>query len=233
MKPQINKNCVFYILLLIPVISAILALRTHNFAFKSGVAGGGILILLLMYFNQLKKSKDVWMIFLAFLFSIGGDCFLSNRHGSTGMFIAGIALFFFAHVGYLSFALLNGRLHRSFTLILLTGYLVFFFLMLFPAISDSKLMVATIGYLLISCFSLGAAVGLNTNPWTKWIYIFGIFMVLFSDTIIALNEFAAYRELSFLILPTYYLAQISVTLSIMIKKDICDRNGAKYSCKEE
>ena len=217
MNDQHSKSKWIYSLLLIPIISAILALHYHDFAFKSGVAGGGILILFIMYFNQLRQTKDVWMIFGAFLFSIGGDWFLSNRHGETGMFVAGIALFFFAHVGYLSFALMNGRINKVFTIILLVGYLAFFFLKLFSSIEDKVLMTAALIYLLISCFSLGAATGIKAEPIVKWAYVFGIMMVLFSDTIIAFREFAAYKQLSFLILPTYYLAQISITFAVMRK----------------
>lgn len=217
MKNQQLKNKWIYSLLLIPVISAVLALCYHDFGYKSGVAGSGILILLILYFNQLKPAKDVWMIFGAFLFSIGGDWFLSNRHGDAGMFIAGIALFFFAHVGYLSFALLNGRMNRAFTIVLLIGYLSFFFLKLYPSIENKLLILAVLIYLLISCFSLGAAIGIKAEPIVKWAYVFGITMVLFSDTIIAFREFAAYQQLNFLILPTYYLAQISVTFSLMRK----------------
>jgi ABC-type multidrug transport system permease subunit len=155
------------------------------------------------------------MVVGAFLFSIGGDWFLSNRHGELGIFIAGIALFFFAHVGYLLFALLNGKLNRTFTIVLQVCYLSFFFLKLFPAIEDKNLMIAVFIYLLISCFSLGAAAGIRTNPIVKWAYFFGIVMVLFSDTIIAFKEFAAYNVLNYLILPTYYLAQISITFALM------------------
>lgn len=217
MNNQPFKSKWIYALLLIPVSSAILALVYHDFACKSGVAGSGILILIILYFNQLKTAKDVWMIMGAFLFSIGGDWFLSNRHGNTGMFITGIALFFFAHVGYLSFALLNGRLNRVFTILLLVIYLPLFFLKLYPAIENKMLMSASLVYLLISCFSLGAAMGIKAKPIVKWVYVFGIIMVLFSDTVIAFREFAAYKQLSFLILPTYYLAQVCILLAVMLK----------------
>jgi len=209
-----------YGLLLIPFVSGIFALQTHQFVFKAGVAGSGILILMLLHLNRKHSAKDWWLIAGAFLFSIGGDWCLSNRHGETGMFVAGIALFFFAHVSYLWYGLSNGRLHRSFTLILLAGYLAFFFLKLYPSINEQLLMWAALIYLLISCFSLGAAAGIKANTVVKWAYILGISLILFSDTIIAFKEFAGWKTLNFLILPTYYLAQISITLSLMLKKNL-------------
>jgi uncharacterized membrane protein YhhN len=218
MSKELLRGKWFYSLLLFSVVSAILALVYHDFAFKAGVAGTGIILLVVLYYRELKKVRDIWMIMAAFLFSIGGDWFLSNRHGDNNMFIAGIALFFIAHIGYLSFALMNGRLNRIFTLILLAAYLLFFFLKLYPSIDDRVLMFAVLVYILISCFSLGAAAGIKADPLFKWIYFFGILMVLFSDTIIAFREFAAYDNLKFLILPTYYLAQISVTFSLIMKR---------------
>jgi uncharacterized membrane protein YhhN len=204
-----------YALLLIPVILSILALCHFGFFFKSGSAGSGILILIILYFRELRQSKGVWAIVGAFLFSVAGDWFLSNRHGQTEMFVAGIALFFLAHVGYLTYALMNGRFNRIFTVILMTGYLLFFFIWLYPSIKDQTLMVASLLYLLISCFSLGAAVGIKADPVVRWAFITGIFLILFSDTIIAFKEFAHYKHLNFLILPTYYAAHIMITFSLI------------------
>lgn len=206
-----------YGLFLIPLISAILALYYHHFIFKSGVAGGGIFIIVIRYFRNWRQSKDLWLILMAFLFSIGGDWFLSNRHGEEKMFIAGIALFFVAHVGYLSFALVNGRLNGWLTLLLLVSYLSFFALAIYPSIHNPVLMVSVLVYLLISCISLGAAGGITAHSVVKWSYFAGITLVVFSDTIIAFREFVGYKSLDFLILPTYYLAQICVTLSVVAK----------------
>lgn len=214
-----KKNWV-YGLLLFSVIAAIMALITANFIYKSGTAGIGVLILLILNFKKVKPSKDTWLIIAAFLFSIAGDWFLSNMDGDPIMFSKGIALFFLAHVGYLMFAIFNGQIKWKFTSILLTGFLVFFFLMLYPAISDKVLMFSTLVYLLVSCFSVGASVGIKSDPVVKWPYVFGIFLILFSDTIISLKEFMGYDVLNFMILPTYYLAHISITFSLIRKVDL-------------
>ena len=131
------------------------------------------------------------------------------------MFSAGIGLYLFAHLGYLLFALRNGRIHKLFTVVLLAGYLLFFFMKLYPTLDDTILLVAVLLYLLISCFSLGAAFGIKLAPLVKWSYFVGVTLVLLSDTIIALNEFASYGALNFLILPTYYAAHMSITFAII------------------
>jgi len=223
MKDQLLNGKWIYLLLLIPFASGILALNHFGFPFKAGVAASGILILLWVYSGKLSQSKDVWAIFGALLFSIAGDWFLSNRHGETSRFVMGIALFFLAHVVYLVFALINGRLNRLLTVIILAAYLAFYFFMLSPGIEDETLKVAALFYLLISCFSLGAALGISGHSAFKWLFAFGIVMVLFSDTIIALREFVKYKDLDFLILPTYYLAQISVVAALISRKFCNDK----------
>ena len=218
MKNSFINSKWLYVLLILPIISAILALLHFGFVFKSGTAGLGILILMILYPGRLRQKKDVLMIIAAFIFSIVGDWFLSNKHGNTGMFVAGIVSFFFAHIGYLLFSLMNGKINRIFTFVFLTGYLLFFLLELYPNIDNPMLMWAALGYLVISCISIGAAVGIRANPVIKWSYVSAIFFILFSDTIIAYREFVGFEELSFLILPTYYLAHIVIVFSLIKRR---------------
>jgi uncharacterized membrane protein YhhN len=206
-----------YLLLLIPLVLAILAVAGYGFFFKAAIPGSCAIILILWFRNQLKTMPDIWFVVAAFLFSIAGDWFLSNKGESFMMFSAGIGLYLFAHVGYLWFALRNGRMHKLFTVVLLTAYLLFFFMKLYPALDDTILLVAVLLYLLISCFSLGAAFGIKLSTAVKWIYFAGVTLVLLSDTIIALNEFTSYGALNFLILPTYYAAHTSITFALIRK----------------
>ncbi len=219
---QIKRYWIFA-LLLIPLLCGILALNHFGFPFKAGVAGSGILILWWVYSGELKLNRDVFAIFVAFLFSIIGDWFLSNRHGKMFPFIMGISMFFIAHIGYFSFGLMNGKLSRITTLIILVVAVLFYYFLMYPGISDRILLVAAFLYLLISCFSLSAAIGLEGIPAFRWFYLFGISMVLFSDVVIALREFVKYDDLDFLILPTYYLAQISVTAAL-ISRNVFEEN---------
>jgi len=209
-----EKNWVYF-LLLFSVISAVIALHTSEFLYKSGSAGIGILIILMLNFRKSKQPNDTWLIMGAFLFSIAGDWFMSNKQGDSMMFSKGIALFFLAHLGYLGFALLNGKIKWRFTLSILIAYLLFFFLLLVPSIDDQILRYAALVYLLISCLTFGTSVGIKGDTVFKWAFIFGIFLIVFSDTIIALTEFLKYSKLDFMILPTYYLAHISITYALI------------------
>lgn len=208
-----NKKA--FLLLLLPLVLAIFAVAGFGFFFKAAVPASCILILAWLYRHSLKTNTDTWFVLGAFFFSIAGDWFLSNKGDSFLMFSAGIGLYLLAHVGYLWYALLNGRMHKLFTLLVLTGFLLFFFIRLFPAIDDMVLLIAVFVYLIISCLSLGAAFGLKLHPTIRWSYFAGVTLILFSDTIISLSEFTAYNALDFLILPTYYAAHMSITFALI------------------
>jgi uncharacterized membrane protein YhhN len=208
-----------YFLLFIPLVLAFFAVASYGFFFKAAVPGSCALILAIIFRRRMKSLPDIYFVLAAFLFSIAGDWFLSNKGDSFMMFSAGIGLYLLAHVGYLWFALLNGKLHKLFTILVLTGFLLFFFVKLYPAIDDTVLLIATLLYLLISCFSLGAAFGLKLAPLVKWSYFAGVTFILFSDTIIALFEYTSYEGMNFLILPTYYAAHISITFALMRRAD--------------
>lgn len=220
MKENWLKNNWIYSLLLFSFLSAIMALNTSYFLFKSGSAGIGIIILLIIHFKSLTLHKDLWFIIGAFLFSIIGDWFMSHKGGDAMLFSKGIAAFFVAHVGYLLFAAYNCKMKWTITSILLLVFLIYFFWWLFPAITDKVLLIAALIYLLISCLTFGTSFGITGNPVLKWAYVFGIFLVVFSDTIISLTEFLGYTALDFLILPTYYLAHISITFALLHRMQI-------------
>ncbi len=208
-----------WIYLLIPVqfILAVLALLGYGFVFQSGTAGVAILVLLLLSFKRQLPVKEAIPLIFAFLCSICGDWFLSHRYGESIRFIYGVACFFCAHVGFLWYALLNGKVRWKFTVILLAAYLLFYFVMLYPNFADKATMLAVLAYLLISGISMGAAVGIRANRISRWTFAIGVGLLLFSDTIIGLREFAGYTSLGKLILPTYYLCHIFITYSVIAR----------------
>jgi uncharacterized membrane protein YhhN len=203
-------------LVLVPVTVGILAVDTGNILFKLGVPLSCTLILLL---TLPKKSADktFYFIIIAFVFSMLGDWFLSNKSGREFYFIYGIAAYFLAHLGYSLYAMKNGALNRTALLILLIIFLPYFYFMLHPAIADLILKSAVFLYLLISVLALSLAFGLEHTPRAKWLFVCGILLIVFSDTIISFTEFLNFRALNFLILPTYYMAHVSITASLILK----------------
>ncbi len=199
---------------ILQLASAGLALIIGGFLFQSGSAGLGALAILWLMGGKYLRRADLWLAIGAFVFSIVGDYFLSNRGGDAMMFVYGIGFFFLAHLGYLGYALCHGRISLRATALLCAAYLIFFFTALYDGISDPVLLWAALAYLFVSCFSMGAAWGMQPGGRGKWLYVGGIGLILFSDTLIAFREFMAYTRWDFLILPTYYLAHILVTFAV-------------------
>ncbi|MCE4565899.1 lysoplasmalogenase [Maribellus sp. CM-23] len=215
-----------FLLLLIPLVCSVLAYTGFGFEFQVAVPTSCIAIIALLYWKRMKSFTDIFYIIAAFVFSIGGDWFLVNKGDSFIMFAAGIGLFFFAHLCYLIFAIINGKINRISLVLLLIIYLLFYIFALFPAIEEKVLSMFTLVYLLISCISVAAAVGTNLYKPARWAYLIGILFILISDTIIAFKEFLAYPELNFLILPTYYAAHICITFALIVRITNEQENGA-------
>ncbi len=158
-------------------------------------------------------------ILTAFLFSIGGDFFLSHKTGPRGerplWFVYGIGLFFMAHLFYLVYFSGEAAFSIIPLLILLVPFLIYFFTRIYFRLKEMSLKVAVFLYLIISCFSLALAIGFQADGWSKFSFITGIGLIVFSDTCIAEAEFMGLTSLRKLILPTYYAAHIALTIGLL------------------
>lgn len=202
--------------LLIPgAVLATLALVTHELAFKLAVPGWCMVVLVAVGAGGRPPRAHPWPVIAALACSMVGDAFLSTRGDSVPRFVAGIAAYLVAHLGYLTFALRNGRLAWPVLGVLLVGFVPYYVAALKPAIGDPVLGAAVLFYLVISCVSLAAVAGLDTVWAKRWCFVVGISLLVFSDTLISFSEFLGYRALNPLILPTYYLALLGVTLAMV------------------
>jgi uncharacterized membrane protein YhhN len=207
----------FPVLLVLPLAIGYAALQTDWRGLKLGEPA--MCGLLLLAYGRAFGLRHAGYILAAFAWSMIGDYFLSSRGGRELYFVYGIGAFFVAHLGYLGFALKNGRLSWLALALLLLGYLPFFAFYLHPAIQNPVVRIAALAYLLISCVSMAAAFGLRWRWPGKILYGAGIGLVLFSDTLIAFSEFLHERGGNRLILPTYYLAHLCVTLALFWREE--------------
>ena len=204
-----------FLLLILPVCLAVAADQTHDLPYKMGVPLSCALVLFIYLGRRVIRRRDVWFVIGAFVFSAIGDYFLSNKRDNDPYFVIGIAGYFVAHLGYLGFCLLNGKLDRGALAVLCAGYLPYYALALYPAVDQPALSVAVLLYLIVSCVVVAAARGLRLSPVAKWLYVFGILMILVSDTIISFHEFLEYNAFNDWIHPTYYMAHLAVTASVI------------------
>lgn len=186
--------------------------------FKLSVPGAcGVILGLGLARGWFAHPGPAWALIWAFAWSMVGDWFLSYRAGRDTWFEAGIAGFFLAHLGYISHALQQGRLHRPTLLGSLGVFVPYYLLALAPRISNPVLNSAVLLYLLVSCVALAAAAGLGTAFAPRALYLGAIALVVFSDLVISFKEFLRYHALDWLILPTYYLAHLGATASTLVR----------------
>lgn len=202
--------------LLVPISCAVLATAHYSYWMHAAVPASCIV---LVAFRSMKDTAwTKWLLAGALAFSIAGDWMLKHRDGEVARFVAGIALFFVAHAGFLWFCLKNGRIWRRFLAVLIVGYGLFFVIKLLPAIPDAALLSAVLLYLLISCFSLAAAPGLRMPLLTRALFTAGIACIVFSDTLIACCEFLHVCGLyNLLMMPAYYAAHILITAAVTVR----------------
>ena len=210
-------------LLVVPLGLALTAHATGSLFAKLGVALSCALMLCWAFRGPRGRGRKASWVVAALCLSAAGDWFLSNRGGRESYFIAGIALFFGAHVGFLNYAWRRGHLDRWVLGGLCVLYLPYYIFWLRPAIRSPLLAVAVLLYLLISCLAFAVACGLRLRLAVKWPFVAGIGLILFSDTLISFKEFLRWGYGSWWILPTYYLAHLCITWSLLA--DSCERQA--------
>lgn len=207
-------------LLLLPVLSALLALAGQGLGWKLGVPFACAMALVVLLRPRQERRRALWWVVAAFAFSMLGDYFLSTRRGREHYFVLGIAAFWVAHLGYLAYALTRGRVHAHALILLLAGYLTYHFRVVAPAIDSPVLSSAVLAYLLVSCVSMAAAIGMRAPPLERGLYVAGVALILFSDTVISFKEFLNFHRLNAMILPAYYLAQILILHALLWRRDL-------------
>jgi hypothetical protein len=187
-----------------------LALRTGELMWKLAVPAGCALALVAHRTDDRQRWREIAPVLVAFGFALVGDAFLSLRAGRVSWFLAGIAAYFCAHLGYLTYSLRRGRLHGPTLAVALTAFLAYAVWRLAGAVPEPALRAAVIAYGLVSCASLAAAAGLRQGRLAWGLFVGGIALLVFSDTLISFNEFLGYRAWNGWILPTYYLALLAI-----------------------
>ena len=184
----------------VPVALAVLRLATRKYVFSA---------LTTLSCAALAAARAPVMA-AALAVSALGDYFMAHRGGRERVYALGIAGFFIGHALFLAQAVPAARpraVHWAALAALAAAYGAYFFFRAMPRMP--KLLRVPGGlYTAISVAGFGCALMTN-DP----CYAAGIGLLLFSDTMIAENDFLGNRRVAPLILPTYYLCHILATLS--------------------
>lgn len=207
--------------LLVPVVLYTAFAITDIFWFRCAIIVFLLAYVLWLLFAKVPKEHRCKAAFIpaAFFFSIIGDLFLHFDEGRAPLFIAGVAVYFVAHMSYIGFSLRRGKVNWWMMGILTTLFTVYFIFLLYPNISNTGILVAVFLYILVSCFSVSAASGMplgdGMDKLAKGLVIGGISSLLFSDFVLSLHDFVGVQTGYFLMLPTFYLSQMLVTAALI------------------
>lgn len=151
--------------------------------------------------------------------SVVADWFLAHQSGRESYFLRGVAGFFVAHClfgGYAAVRYSFGYPQLIAAAVLLAAYSGYLALRVMPGVPGLFRLPIT-AYMLVSILSLYLALSMNAPVFEKVLYAFGIASILFSDTMIAENEFVGLKAAAKLVLPTYYLCHWLIALSALIR----------------
>lgn len=196
-----------WLLLLIPAAIMVLRFVTQKYVFSALVT---LACLGIALFTGAPMSG---VIALGFAFSIVGDYLLAHQNGNPVRFVAGVGGFFLAHVGFLIYAAYEaslGILSVAAAIVLVLGYSVFLWKGIYPHAKGMPLRVALAMYMLISAAVLSVSLGSALT-----LFKVGIFMIVFSDTLIGLHTFMGIQRVQKWILPTYYLCHILIAATLI------------------
>lgn len=155
----------------------------------------------------------------AYVFSVIGDFFLAHKDIHKDSYLFGIGGFFLAHTGFLLYALTNSEITwitYALAGILMVPYGFYLIRKLYPALHNLPMQIAVSLYMLISLAVFSCAFSMSGDASNKIVFILGIGMILFSDTVISVSDFLGNRKWDGFILPTYYLCHILVCLSTVL-----------------
>lgn len=170
-----------------------------------------------------------YFVIAAYIFSAFGDYFMAHKADKPSYFLPGICSFFLAHVMFLAYAIKTVDFSRittgksfaavMFGIILIASYTFFLIKRIYPSLRGREnvpMRVATAFYTYISCAVMTLSLLRSGNISDIVLFSLGIAFIVFSDTIIALNNFTDYKSGSFLICPTYYACHMLTAASVIL-----------------
>lgn len=205
--------------LLLPIATLVGYLFTGSFFLRSATTLLCLAIVLVVGVVR-ERLTVLWWIVAAFALSFGGDYVLGHWGGGFTGFVCGVGLFLLAHLGYVGYSLRMGRMPWLLFAVLAFAFGAYYVVLLRPAIGDVVTRIAVVAYILVSCLSMAAAVGIgrgkpDVGTLSRVLYIIGIGSLLFSDLLIAQKRFLHDGTLYVLMMPTYFASQLLVAASVI------------------
>ena len=199
-------NKILYVVFLCFALLFLATMNVSPYPFDFVVKTIPILCLAVLAFSNIPGIKGI-LIGVGLLFSGCGDVLL--HIDGVAYFVHGLGAFLIAHLFYIAALIRQPALIRS-RLPVLLAIGVYGFIMgvlLFPHLGDMLIPVAAYLFIILA---MGISAALGTANHT--LVIAGALLFIISDSLIAINRLLTPVPLSgFLIMITYYLAQLFIT----------------------
>lgn len=195
----------------VPVAFALLRLLTRKYVFSAltTLSCAALALVPALKAGTVPEWRSL-ILPTALVVSAVGDYFMAHKGGRPEIYQLGIAGFLLAHVLFIVHSCAQWRPSGGILLVgiaLFAVYGVYLALRALPGIPGAlKLPAALYALVSVAGFALSLMTG---DP----LYILGLALLMFSDTMIAEHDFVGTRWAGALILPTYYLSQLFVALS--------------------
>lgn len=190
--------------LLLPAAFAVLRMATRKYIFSA---------LTSLACAVLALAGGAPVLAAALAVSAVGDYFMAHKGEREAVYALGIGGFFIGHALLIAYALPRVQpraWHWAVLAALAVLYGVYFLRRVLPRMPKSLRLPGGL-YTAISVAGFGCAL-MTGSAW----YAIGVGLLLFSDTMIAEKDFLGRRGVAALILPTYYLCHVLVTLSALL-----------------
>ncbi len=222
-KSYISFVIVYAVIAIITITTRVLEIDEIQNVFKPMLMP---ILMLFVFVNSKLSSSFSKLIFLALLFSMGGDVLLMPYFDN---FMLGLASFLIAHVFYIIAFMKDNCLKDGIkkskvsVAILLIAYSVLIYILVTNMLSSGTelamisavvVYASVITVMVLSTISLQS---INSNLETKLMMV-GAILFMFSDSVIAINKFVFEIPLSGLwIMTAYTLAQWLITVGGIAK----------------
>lgn len=207
------KQRFFFILLLLLFLADLFLMHHHqDFRFISKAL---LIPVIALYFwaSKTKRIHHSTIIFTGLFFSWLGDMFLLFEQ----YFIPGLICFLITHICYIIyFSKLKGSKQsylqqRPVMLLVIIAYLFELLYMLWPGLGGLKIPVIIYGTVISSMFAMAAWQYEKIDQRAALFFIFGSFLFVLSDSILAIGKFLQPLPLSgFMVMSTYVFAQLLI-----------------------
>ena len=199
--------------LIVPAALAVMRLRLKKYPYSAAVTLSCAAIVALTGLDDGGTLMAIGLIVSAV-----GDWMLAHQVGHPDRFIKGVGLFAAGHLWFIAYAARTAAfaLWPVIAINALTaGYALYLTRRVLPG-QTGLISAALPLYALISLCGLLFALLRAAPVADKALYALGIASIIFSDTMIAENEFAKNKRAARWVLPTYYLCHILLAASRLV-----------------